>query len=121
MEVERSPEPASGFYQGTFRALRHRDFRLYVMGQTVSLVGTWLQSMALSWLVYRLTHSSLLMGTVQFCTLFPTLPFGPVAGFVADRFSRRRVILWMQGAMLVQAVVLTVLAYLGTITVNQII
>ncbi len=91
------------------------------MGQTVSLVGTWLQSMALSWMVYRLTHSSLLMGTVQFCTLFPSLPFGPVAGFVADRFSRRRVILWMQGAMLVQAVVLTVLAYLGTITVTQII
>ena len=107
--------------RGVFRALRHRNFRLYVVGQTISLVGTWLQSMALSWLVYRLTKSSLLMGTVQFCTLFPTLPLGPVAGFVADRFSRRWVIIWMQAAMLVQAAVLTVLAYQGTITVTQII
>jgi MFS family permease len=107
--------------QGVFRALRHRNFRLYVVGQTISLVGTWLQSMALSWLVSRLTKSSLLMGTVQFCTLFPSLPMGPVAGFVADRFSRRWVIIWMQAAMLVQAAVLTMLAYHGTITVNQII
>jgi MFS family permease len=109
------------FFRGPFRAMRHRDFRLYVIGQTVSLVGTWLQSVALSWLVYRLTHSTLLMGTVQFCTLFPTLPLGPVAGFVADRYSRRWVILWMQAAMLVQAVGLAVMAFRGTISVPQII
>jgi MFS family permease len=110
-------DPASS----PFRALGHRDFRLYVIGQTISLIGSRLQSMALSWLVYRLTHSTLLMGTVQFCTLFPALPLGPFGGILADRYSRKKIIIWMQALMLAQAVVLTVLAYTGLITVNQII
>ena len=90
--------------RSTFSALRHRDFQLFTAGQGVSLIGTWLQSLALSWLVYRLTHSTVLMGTVGFCSLIPVLLLGPIAGVVADRYSRRHIVIAMQSLMLVRYV-----------------
>ena len=102
---------------GLFRALNHRDFRLYVAGQLISLTGTWMQSLALSWLVYRLTHSTLLMGTVGFATYIPVLVLGPLGGLVADRYPRRRTVIWMQAVLMCQALVLAALTYTNTVQV----
>src|SRR5262245_23520281 len=71
--------PLNGFRRGlkqTFRALRYRNFRLFISGQAVSLIGTWMQNVAQAWLVYRLTHSELLLGTVWFCTQIPVFALG---------------------------------------------
>src|ERR1700704_2458656 len=73
----------------TFRALRHRNFRLFISGQIISLVGTWMQNVAQSWLVYRLTHSALLLGTAWFCSQIAVFALGPLGGLAADRFSRQ--------------------------------
>ena len=74
----------------TFRALRHRNFRLFFTGQGMSLVGTWLQQVAMGWLVYRLTDSAWLLGVVAFCNNVGILLFGNLAGVLADRIDRRR-------------------------------
>jgi MFS family permease len=107
--------------RGLFHALAHRDFRLFTIGQGISLIGTWLQSLALGWLVYRITRSTVLMGTVSFCTLFPTLPLGPIAGIAADRYSRRHIIISMQMLMMAQAALLAWWTYSGSITTGRII
>src|SRR5213082_3469192 len=87
----------------TFRALRHRNFRLFIGGQIISLVGTWMQNVALSWLVYRLTHSELLLGTSWFCSQIAVFALGPLGGIAADRFSRRKVVIITQALSMVQA------------------
>src|SRR5215471_19706708 len=69
----------------TFRALRHRNFRLFLTGQIISLVGTWMQNVAQSWLVYRLTHSELLLCTTWFCSQIAVFALGPLGGLAADR------------------------------------
>ena len=99
----------------TFRALRHRNYRLFFAGQGLSLIGTWLQQVAMSWLVYRLTGSALLLGVVAFCAKVGILLFGNQSGVVADRIDRRRGLLLTQSLMLVQAVVLAVLVAFGWI------
>src|SRR5258708_14398473 len=73
--------------RATVRALRHRNFRLFFAGQLISLIGTWMQTVALSWLVYRLTGSSVLLGAVTFASQIPGFLFSPVAGLVADRYN----------------------------------
>ena len=93
----------------TFRALRHRNYRLFFTGQGLSLIGTWLQQVAMGWLTYRLTGSAWLLGVVAFCANVGILLFGNLAGVVADRIDRRRGLLLTQSLMLVQAVVLAVL------------
>jgi MFS family permease len=99
----------------TFRALRHRNYRLFFTGQGLSLIGTWLQQVAMGWLVYRLTGSAWLLGVVAFCANVGILLFGNLAGVVADRIDRRRGLLITQSLMLVQAVVLAVLVAFGWI------
>jgi hypothetical protein len=74
-----------------FRALSHRNYRLFFGGQGFSLIGTWMQQIAMSWLVYRLTHSALLLGTVGFASRIPTFLLAPLAGVLADRWNRHRV------------------------------
>jgi len=103
-----------------FRALNHRNFRLFFMGQFVSRVGFWMQNMAQAWLVYRLTDSSLMLGLVAFAGQVPTLVFGLFAGVVADRFNRYRVILFSLILALLQALVLGILTMGGWITVWQV-
>ena len=71
-----------------FRSLRHRNFRLYYLGQLVSLHGTWMQTMAQAWLIYRLTDSSLMLGLVAFCSHVPVLLLGLLGGVIADRLSQ---------------------------------
>ncbi|ANM31570.1 hypothetical protein ABI59_21395 [Acidobacteria bacterium Mor1] len=100
---------------GTFRALRHRNFRLLWLGQGASLMGSWMQSTAQGWLVLRLTDSPFMLGVVGFCTFSPVLLFGLVAGVTADRVPRRAALLWTQGTMLAMAAILTVLTALGRV------
>src|SRR5512144_1855939 len=99
----------------TFRALRHRNYRLFFIGQGLSLIGTWLQQVAMSWLVYRLTGSALLLGVVAFCANAGILLFGTFAGVVADRVNRRRAIFATQSLMALQATVLAVLTATGLV------
>jgi MFS family permease len=101
----------------TFRALRHRNFRLFFVGQGLSVVGTWLQQVAMGWLVYRLTGSAWLLGVVAFCNNVGILLFGNFAGVIADRIDRRRGLMVTQSLMLTQAVILTVLTFTGVIAV----
>ena len=94
-------------------ALLSRNFRLYWVGQGISLIGTWMQSVAVSWLVWRLTKSPFLLGLVGVSMTLPILAFSLFAGVVADRFVRRRVILITQALSLAQAVTLALFATLG--------
>src|SRR6202021_33458 len=79
-----------------WRALRHRNFRLFFAGQSISLIGSWMTRLATAWLVYRLTKSSLLPGTVSFAGQIPTFLLAPLAGVWVDRLDRRRVLVWTQ-------------------------
>jgi MFS family permease len=99
----------------TFRALRHRNFRLFFFGQGVSNVGTWLQQVAMGWLVYRLTGSALLLGVIAFCSNAGVLLFGTFAGVIADRVDRRRAILVTQSLLALQAVVLAAITAAGVV------
>lgn len=110
-----------GRFKNTFRALRHRNYRLFFFGQGISLVGTWTQQIALSWLVYRLTGSTVLLGTVAFCSQIPTLFLGPFAGVCADRFDRKKLLFWTQALAMVQAFVLAALVLCGVIRTWEII
>jgi MFS family permease len=101
----------------TFRALAHRNYRLFFFGQGLSLIGTWLQQVAMSWLTYRLSGSALLLGFVTFCQYIAVLFIAPVAGVLADRVDRRRALLITQSVMLAQAATLAVLAATGVVAV----
>jgi MFS family permease len=100
-----------------FRALRHRNYRLFFVGQLISLVGTWMQSVAQSWLVYRLTGSAVLLGTVGFASQIPVFLLSPLGGVVADRHERRRILLLTQSASMVLAFALAVLTLTGRVQV----
>ncbi|HTP95275.1 MAG TPA: MFS transporter [Burkholderiales bacterium] len=98
-----------------FRALRHRNYKLFFIGQGVSLVGWWIQQLALNWLMYRMTGSALLLGLVSFASNIPVLLLAPVAGIVSDRFDLHRLMVLIQALEMLQAVALTVLAFGGWI------
>src|SRR5208283_3869361 len=102
------------------RALRHRNFQLFFAGQLISLIGTWMQTVAQSWLVYRLTGSALLLGTVGFASQIPVFIMAPVGGIVADRLNRRRVVIGTQIASMVLAAILALLTITGRVQVWQI-
>ncbi len=101
--------PAPSRWQEAFRSLRHPNFRLFFAGQLISLIGTWMQQVAQAWLVYRLTGSSLLLGTVTFAGQIPVFLLAPLGGIVADRCSRRNALVLTQSVMMVLALVLAVL------------
>ena len=111
-----SPAP-----DGIFRALRHRNFRIYLSGLVLSLIGTWMQNTAQAWLVYRLTKSEVLLGTTYFASHVPVLLLGPIAGLVADRFARHRIVTVTQTLFLLQASLLAWLTLSGRITVEIVI
>ncbi|MGN6391256.1 MAG: MFS transporter [Gemmatimonadales bacterium] len=102
------------------RALRHRNYRLFFAGQSLSLVGTWITRIATSWLVYRLTGSALLLGVVGFCGQIPTLFLAPVAGVFVDRWNRHRVLVVTQVLSMLQSFALAALALAGIITVEEV-
>ncbi|HEX7832982.1 MAG TPA: MFS transporter, partial [Thermoanaerobaculia bacterium] len=97
------------------RALRHTNFRLFFAGQLVSLIGTWMQQVAQSWLIYRLTKSTLLLGGISFASQIPIFLLGAIGGHVADRFDRRRVLVITQTISMVLAGMLAALTLTGVI------
>jgi len=101
----------------TLRALRHRNFQLFFSGQLISLVGTWMQSVAQSWLVYRLTGSSLLLGSVGFASQFPVFVVAPLGGIIADRRHRQKVVIGTQTASMILAFILAGLTLTNTVRV----
>jgi MFS family permease len=105
----------------TFRALQSRNYRLFYLGQFISLIGTWMQQIAVSWLVYRMTNSVFLLGLVGFISQFPTFIISPFAGVWSDRFNKYRILIWTQSLSMVQALILAILVLSGLITVWQII
>jgi MFS family permease len=104
-----------------FRALQHRNYRLFFGGQTISLVGTWMQRVATGWLVYRLTNSALSLGLVGFAGQMPIFVFAPIAGVVADRWNRHRILIVTQTLALLQAMALAILVMTRNVTVWQIV
>lgn len=96
-----------------FAAFRSRNYRLYFFGQSLSLIGTWMQRTAVYWLVYEISDSALILGITVFCGQFPSFLFSMLGGVVSDRYNRFRVLLSTQVASLVQALLLAVLVYQG--------
>jgi MFS family permease len=104
----------------SFRALRHRNFRLFVAGQFISVVGTWMQTVALGWLVYRLTRSPFMLGLSGFLGQIPSLFFSPVAGVWADRWNRHRMVIGTQALAMLQALTLAALVLTHRATIEAI-
>jgi MFS family permease len=99
--------------QAMGRSLAHRNFRLFFFGQGISLIGTWMQQIALIWLAYRLTHSALFLGLVGFASQIPAVVITPFAGVLTDRCNRRYTVFIAQVAAMIQAFVLTALTFTG--------
>ena len=108
-------------FRDTVRSLKHRNFQLFFSGQLISLIGTWMDNVAEAWLVYRLTGSSLLLGTVSFAGQIPVLLMAPLAGLVADRFNRRKTVIVTQSASMIIAGTLAALTLSKRVTVEQVI
>jgi len=96
-------------WRDTFAALKHRNFRLFFIGQLVSLIGTWMQTTAQGWLVYQLTGSKVLLGTVAAVGTLPLLLLSLWGGSVADRHSKRTIVLYTQTGMMLTAFVFAIL------------
>src|ERR1700749_2597068 len=119
-KIEPEKPASSHDYSHAWRALRHRNFRLFFGGQSISLIGTWMTRIATSWLVYRLTKSSLLLGTVSFAGQIPTFLLAPFAGVVVDRIDRRKVLVWTQTLAMAQSLALAWLTLSHRINVPEI-
>jgi MFS family permease len=115
-EMERAPAGASGS-GGTFKALRHRNFQLYLGGQLVSLAGTWMQNIAQGWLVYEISGSAAMLGVVGFAAAIPAFLIAPWAGVVVDRVNKRNLLVATQAASMLLAFVLAVLTFTGIVQV----
>ena len=121
MKSLHEPSPSASGLENVFRALKHRNYRLFFWGQGVSLVGTWMQQVAVSWLVYRMTGSPFLLGLVGFVGMIPTFVCTPLAGVFADRHDRRTMLMITQALSMCEAVVLTFLVFSHQIQVWHII
>jgi MFS family permease len=120
------PSPNAAFqdrsrFQDMVRSLKHRNFKLFFSGQMISLVGTWMDNIAEAWLVYRLTGSSLLLGTVAFAGQIPIFLLGPLGGLVADRWDRRSIIVGTQVSSMILAFILSFLTLTKRVMVWEVI
>ncbi|MFZ0592775.1 MAG: MFS transporter [Bryobacteraceae bacterium] len=113
--------PAWGSVSHAWRALRHRNFKLYFAGQGISVIGTWMTRLATSWLVYRLTGSALLLGIVGFAGQIVSFALGPFAGVWVERLNRRKLLLWTQSAAAIQSLAMAALTLAHVITIGEII
>lgn len=104
-----------------FAALRHRNYRLFFTGQGISMIGTWMQKIAVQWLVYRLTNSVFMLGLVGFLGQVPTFIITPFAGVIADRYERRRLLIIIQALAMAQALILSILVLTHSIKIWQIV
>jgi MFS family permease len=100
-----------------FRALRHRNLRLFFVGHGISLVGVWMQQVAMSWLVYRLTNSELLLGVIAFAGQFPGFIMAPFAGWLVDHWNRHRIVVVTQVLLMLQATAVALLVISGRVEV----
>jgi MFS family permease len=121
MESEKSRVADPKGLKRTFRALNHRNYRLFFGGQGISLIGTWMQQIAMSWLVYHLTNSAFLLGVVGFSSQICSFFFSPFAGVLSDRWNRHRILLATQVFAMLQAFILAFLTLTHTITIHHII
>ncbi|MDZ4784892.1 MAG: MFS transporter [bacterium] len=103
------------FQQGMLRAFKHRNYRVFFIGQFFSLIGTWISSIACGWLVFRLTHSEFLLGVVSFAGQFPSVLVAPFAGVLVDRWDRQKVLICTQCASMLQSLSLAILTLTGVI------
>lgn len=110
MRLEVPPNLAYTNLKQILRALRHRNYRLYFFGQAISLIGTWMQHIAMGWLVYRLTKSAFVLGLVGFAGQLPALVLTPLAGVLVDRWPGRKILLVTQALAMLQAAILAALA-----------
>jgi MFS family permease len=107
--------------KNTFRSLKYRNFRLYFSGQTISLIGTWIQRIATPWLVYDMTHSVFLLGLVGFLGQFPTFVIAPFSGVFVDRWNKYTLLIGTQVAAMLQALVLSIFFLMGILQIWHII
>ncbi len=121
MESEKSRFAVSKGLKSTFRALHHRNYRLFFGGQGISLIGTWMQQIAINWLVYRLTHSAFLLGVVGFTGRIPTFLLASFAGVLVDRWNRHRILVVTQTLSMIQALILALLVLTDRIAIWHII
>lgn len=117
LETEITLAPKKSRLPATFRALRHYNFRLWFVGQTISLIGTWMQTMAQQVLVYRLTGSAAALGMVNVIALIPLIPISFLSGSLADRVSKRKVLIISQVSMMIQALLLAGLTLSGEVEI----
>jgi MFS family permease len=115
-----SEEHSFSRFSHAWRALKHRNFRLFFTGQSISLVGTWMTRVATSWLIYRLTGSALLLGLVSFAGQIPTFLLAPFAGVWVDRLDRRKMLVWTQALAGVQSLALAVLTLAKMINIHEV-
>ena len=108
------------FKLNTFRAFRSRNYQLYFMGQSVSLIGTWMQRTGVSWVIYTMTHSAFMLGITVFATQFPSFLLSLYGGIVSDRYDRYKIMLITQTAAMIQAVLLAILIFTNRYTVWEI-
>lgn len=120
MEIKNKFKPGKSF-KSLGRALRSRNYRLYFLGQGVSLIGTWMQNVALSWLVYRLTQSAFMLGIIAFISQIPMMVLTPLAGVLADRWNRHRLMIFTQTSMMILALILALLVFTHWIAMWQLI
>ncbi len=104
-----------------FRSLRHRNYRLFFIGQGISLIGTWMQQIAMTWLVYRITGSAFMLGVFAFSAQLPVFVISPFAGVLADRWNRRRILIFEQSIAMTQALVLALLTLTNVVAVWHIV
>lgn len=104
-----------------FSSLESKNYRLYFSGQSISLIGSWMQSIAMGWLVYRLTGSKFLLGFIGFTSQIPSFVLSPFAGVIIDRFSRHKIMLWTQILFMAQAVLFSVLVLFNLIQIWHIV
>src|SRR6195952_4948305 len=104
----------------TFSAFKSRNYRLYFTGQSASLIGTWMQKTAVSWVIYTLTHSTFMLGLTLFASQFPSFLFSLIGGVVSDRYDRYKVLLATQIASMIQATLLAILIFMKHYSVWEI-
>ena len=121
MSRDSQPTSLHGSMSLAWRALRHRNFKLFFFGQSISLIGTWMTRLATTWLVYRLTHSALLLGIVTFAGQIVSFAVGPVAGVWVERLNRRKLLVWTQAAATVQSLAMAALTLTHVINLREII
>lgn len=105
----------------TFNAFKSRNYRLYFSGQSISLIGTWMQKTAVSWVVYSETHSEFMLGLTLFASLFPSFIFSFLGGVVSDRYNRYKLLLITQIASMIQAILMTLAVFFKDFSVWEII